>query len=329
MIGLLSITGLTILVAVPLSFQVNNAMKYSYCNARARAMKAHVITSKRAQDFVDFGIAEIMSDLEGTKGFEDLAVRIGNEFTVENFHKVLNERSYELSVRLIKTAPFSDRKFVEHLVRRVDYQNLKVLLRLKESKKSVQELLVPTQTFPQKDMDELMSCSLDELKVKLRFTFFRQLAEEKFDVSKPKQFESALDKEYFETLRHRAHHVKNQNARALVQRLIDVHNATMLNSFEKEDELVAGGKIAPSALWEFRNKGKLEGFDAKNAQELRIELERDLRTFGESLFLKDPLSLNSALGYLVLKDVMMTNLKRLLKLKAAKVKAEEIRKVIV
>lgn len=331
-----------ILVVVPLSMRVQKAAKYSYTNARARGMAAKLAPEALVLEYCDYGISEIVTDLESREGYRDLAGMIGEDFTVEHIQQVLNVKSLAMTSRLVKAVPRMERAFFEHLARRMDYQNVRILVRLKMNGKfgsAYARLLTPSKVVPKDHMEDFLACSLEELWVKLRFTEFKELVEKHLDVEQPAGFEKALDHAYFERLLVLARRTGNHELVQYARRLVDVYNVSALSAFRDEDECVPGGLLPSSKLWELKQAkdgelaGVLEGThvsgEADSLREVRVLVEREVHQYGRKLMSSDPMSLNSALGYLILKEVQINNLKRILKLKASGASEEALRSVVV
>lgn len=329
-------------VAVPMSLRVMNAAKYSYTNARARGMLARLVPEKTVADYCEYGISEIMSDLESMEGYHDLVSVLGDDFSVENMQHALNKKSSVMNERLMNAVPKSERPFFAHLGAGLDYRNVRVLTRLKMNNKfglRYRKLLVTTKVFPEESMEDLLTCSMEELWVKLRFTQFKAIVEEHLDVNHPAGFEQALDREYFARLLTLAKRTKSKEVVSFARRLVDLHNVSSLTAFHDESEIIPGGLLSSKVLWELKSaksdvisevlSGTYVKGEAESLHSVRVLVERELYQLGRKLLKANPMSLNGALGYYIVKETQIANLKRILKLKAGNVSAERIRRVVV
>jgi len=331
-----------IAVVVPLFLKVSRAAKYSYTNARARGMMAKLAPKETVTEYCDYSISAIVTDLESQEGYHDLVRMIGDDFSVENIHHALNRKSWMMNERLLGALPKSDKAFFEHLVAKSDYQNVRVLVRLKMNGKfgmMYRKLVSPTKIFSEDAIEDFLDCSLEDLWVKLRFTRFKEVVEAHFDVKNPATFEHALDRDYYDRLQVLARKTKNRELMQYAKKLVDLHNVSALTAYEQESEIIAGGYLEEQMLWELKAakpervaelmaKTYIDG-EPQSLQEARVAIERHVHAIGQRLLKADPMSLSSAIGYFIMKEIQISNLKRLLKLKAAGASPDLVRSVVV
>lgn len=333
---IVGVIAVAVLVVIGLVVRAQGAMKYSYTNAKTRGMVAKLMPPQKMEEYCEYGVSEIVTDLESAEGYKDLVRMIGDDFSVENIQLALNKKSESMSAKVVGAVPKNDRRFFAHLAARLDYQNVKVLARLKQAGKfgaQYTRLVTPTKTFEEHKIEDFLSCSLDELWTKLRFTRFKKVVDE-FQKGQG-VFEQLLDREYFSKLLSLAKETKNSHVVRYARKLIDLHNISSLNSFAEEGEIIAGGVLPRSTVWAAKEDAQSALADTyvqggvKTLQDARFALERDVHESGRFLLTKDPMTLNSALGYYILKEMQVTNLKRILKLKASGVPVETVRGVVV
>lgn len=347
--------GVGISVAIGLSIQILNAIIYSYTNARARALTSNLLQPNIINSYCDLGFLEIITNVE-SGNYQDIILMIEKDYSVENLEYALNRKSHKMNKKLLMIVPKKDQPFFRHLTAQFDYQNIKTLVRLKNAGKLGMEyknLLVPTPNFRRSQFEELLTCSIEDLKIKLRFTAYKQLMDqnlilgEEFVIS---EFERKMNISYYQKLLYFARKANSKSLKKYSRVMIDYHNIKGLTSISiqnlEKNNIVTGGFLNNKKLLELKASKtenlqsitsqlylnefvNQEDIEVNSLMNLRVAFEKYIKKLGSDLLLRDPMSINSTLGYYIKKEAEILNLNRILKMKFENINSEKIKEMII
>lgn len=346
---------LAIAMSIGVAITVINAINYAYSNSRARAMSAKLLSVNKINSYANQGLNEIITNLEAEE-YKDIILMLEEDYSIENLEYALSRKSYKLDQKIYSIIPKAEKPFFKQLLAKFDYQNIRVLVRLKKANKfgiKYKKLLVPTDVFNRKQFEDLLNCTLEELKVKLRFTPYKDLIDKHFILNENFtifDFGKAMKQEYYVRLVAAARSSKSKFLMKYVKMTIDYEGIRALTSLTQKnienDNIIQGGYLnnkkllaiksaKPEAISGLISKEiigeyvKSNNIQVKSLVDLRMAYEKYTSSLANELFLNNPMSINSVLGFYIKKEIEILNLSRILKLKSEGISSEIIREMII
>lgn len=345
------------------------AMKYGYSNARVRAMKATLLKPSMLEEMVRVGNVEAVAELLQKTGYKSDLAALASVYAGSRLVDAAASRNFARTVRkVINLAPKSDQKAVRELLVRWDLINIKALLharRLKKTYDEVRPYLFEVGELTSEDFRAILKADDANLKKELMRTEVgrrmletpvpgeKKAAAARGDMSDQ---ENAIDT-YVYVLMNRALRELGGgdvgDVRRILKREVDAKNIMIIERLKRHDiprtkmeaMLIRGGGLGDAALGRLMDAKDLSTVatlvkkDFPNIEiisegkrgltELEIALEKAIALQKVMLFHKAMLSLKVIIGFLLLKEEEMNNLRKIAKGKEFKMSESEIRNMLV
>lgn len=343
------------------------AMKYGYSNSRVRAMKGSLLKPAMFEEMVRVGNVEAVAELLQRTGYKADLAALAPVYVGSRLVDAAASRNFARTVRkLINIAPKDDRKAMRALLVRWDLINLKTLLQARKLKKTYDEVrpyLFEVGELTSENFRAILKADDAGLQKELKKTEFGRkmlgaASEGKKGAAKPSvtEQENALDTQIYVLMDRALREIGAGDVgdvRRIIKKEVDAKNIMImerlkLQGIERsriEAALIQGGGLDSATRSrimdakdmatvatlirrdfqgiELRNEGK------KGLTELEIALERSIAMQKVALFHKAMLSLKVLIGFLLLKEEEMNNLRKIAKGKEFKMSESEIRNMLV
>lgn len=343
------------------------AMKYGYSNARIRAMKATLLKPALLEEMIRVGNVEAVAELLQKTGYKADLAALASVYTGSRLVDAAASRNFARTVRkVINVAPKSDQKAVRALLVRWDLINIKALLharRLKKTYDEVRPYLFEVGELTSEDFRAILRADDANLKKELMKTEVgRRMLETPLPGEKKAargditQQENAIDAYAYVLMNRALGELGGSDVgdvRRILKREVDAKNIMVIERLKRHDvprtkieaSLIQGGGLPDatlSRLIEAKDLGavatlirkdfpnvEIRGEGKKGLTELEIALEKAIAMQKVILFHKAMLSLKVIIGFLLLKEEEMNNLRKIAKGKEFRMTESEIRNMLV
>ncbi len=334
------------LIAAIAMYPALKAAPFAYGNARVRAAYSKLISESEFKALASEPYKEILYQLE-KKGYSEILSLVDSNFREEHVQQKLRSESFK-SLKAVKDyVPKKYSKFFSVVQTKHDVEFITTVLRSKVndnySQLLLDALLVEGKFFSQKDIEKINSMNLEEFVFFLKKTPYHKIVQDHLDELKKgntKKCESQLTRLFYSHLRK-----ESKFDPVLIKfssYLIDIHNIKS-SVCNLKSNFIIGGSLQKNILDELNtvddsvsvakildktHYGKFMN-DVKSDIDILKAIYRFERSFADSLKRKNPLSINSALAYLIHKELELRNIRILLKLNHARFSPDEIKSAII
>lgn len=341
---------------------MSRVMAYSYANSRVKAMKSELLDKSIIEEIVKAdNIAEIIGILERTYYREDLA-HYSLDYSGANLVELaLGKNLASTSRKVVRLTPEVGRNTLLNILEEWDIHNLKTIILAKSlGHENILPFLVPAANLTEREINRLLEQKdIDELLSFLTGTKYgKAIAPNIEEYRKSKDVAvllNALDQYYYDKLMKgiKATYSDENAILDLMKERIDIKNIVNILRAKKEgienirDFIIRGGKMKTGEIDDMIASKDVEGVIAKIkdrydlGKELekyqkdgsiahfenrleRIVVERVLRRMKCST-----LSLSVIVGYLLLKEEEISNIRKIVRGKEFNLPEEELREMMV
>ncbi|MBN1169450.1 V-type ATPase subunit [Candidatus Micrarchaeota archaeon] len=333
----------------------SRSIKYGYSSARARAMKGDLIKPALMDEMIGVSSVEAMAELLQKTGYrQDLAaasVDYGGSALIAS----ASSRNFARTVKkLVTMAPKSDRKAIQALLIRWDLINIKTLLHAKKISRNYEEvkhMLYDVGGLDEEDFRKIMRGDEDETirEIKKAGITFSKAEGDMFS-----HIEKTIDSHVYLQIDQALASVGGKEVsyvRDILRKEIDAKNIMIIERLKKhgmdsakiKKHLIKGGTLSIYLIdriieakdlaqvvsltkhkfhsLELRHDGKLT--------DMEIALERSVAALKKYGFNRDVLSLGVLIGFLLLKEEEINNLRKIAKAKEYKFAESDVRAMLV
>lgn len=332
----------------------SRAMKYGYSNARVKGMKGSLIRGSSLEELIKVNsipaMIELLQKSDYKKDIADASVNYEGSAIIS----AAASQNFARTVRkLIKICPKEDKKIMQALLIRWDLANLKTILHAKKIGKvytDINHLLYCVGGLNEDEFKQLMSAEGDlllEIKKSKLGEFFNDIKkgsdlfnfiESEIDSKIYKKMDGILKKDSVKEV---------SNIRIILKKEIDAKNILIIERLKKQkidrSLLIEGGSLNSQFINKIKEAKdlqqvvslvkskfrKLELIQDGTLADLEIALERSIAEQKKFAFQKDILSLGVIIGFLLIKEEEVNNLRKIAKGKEYGLTENEIRSIIV
>ncbi len=344
------------------------AMKYGYSNARVKAMKSLILKPAFLEELIRVNSVDAMVELLQRTGYRnDLAAAAlvaGGSRLIE----MAASRNFSRTAqKLIGIAPQSDRKGVRAMMIRWDLMNLKALLharRLKRGYDDMKPYLFEVGGLSEDNFRNILKADDSNLARELKATELGRLmlsaaAPGKEARGKADAFvrlEGAIDTQVYVLMNRALTAVGGEDVggiRRVLKKEVDAKNVMIIERLKAhgitrdriEAELIRGGTLDKQTISRLLDAKDLSGLVAilksRFAQleirgegrsalsQLEVALEKSLAAQKLTAFHRAVLSVGVVVGFMMLKEEEMNNLRKIAKGKEFRMPESEVREMLV
>jgi V/A-type H+-transporting ATPase subunit C len=330
---------------VSLSDKVSRLKSYPYTNTRVRAMRADLVTDGEYRKLTKMSLHEMAEFLSG-RGYGDEIEELGDRYEgAELIERALTRNLSSTYMKLIRISPDTVEDLLWAYYRKFEIHNLKTILRKKQrnSDEAITDLLIPTPGMPRETLERYMATdSIEELLDMFTIQGFDDdLRELLDDAESLQEMEDTIDAYYYRSLEEAANEagVSSQLFTRFLQIEAALVNITLIlrmkrrgySYAETEDRLVA----MPDHLQLVDNEELVQTDSYEDAlallQETELgeqlpageaspaEISRALDMYklekGIQMLHTDQLSVTPILGYMICKEIEVSNLRMIVRAK--------------
>jgi vacuolar-type H+-ATPase subunit C/Vma6 len=339
----ISVASVAIGVSIYPAFKV---IPFSYGSARLRSAKSKLFKDEELKALAARSYKDILYQIE-KKGYSRVLEHIESDFREEHVQRDLRGDSIRNIKRVMDYMPKRYHPYFNAILRKFDYHLITSVFRSKinpdSHKHIIKGLFFQTTYFGKKTLEDIESLSLDDFLHKLKKTPYYALISEYINEIKEgnlRNLELAINKRFYIDLKRNSR--LDPSLIRYTRLAIDTYNIRLALTFE-EHEFIDGGSLDSSVLNKLRGsknidniKTALEGTpyydyikDAKKMITLIKGLWAYRKDFAKGLFKEQPLSINPFLGYYILREIEIKNIRTLLKLVHARFDQDDIREVLI
>ena len=340
----------------------SRALKYGYSYSRVSAMKGLLLSKAQLIELVKSQTPQTMMELlQKTSYKQDIseAAIVRSGFSIlelacaKNFAKTAQ--------KLIKIAPKNDKKLVEGLLIRWYLLNLKIIMQAKAGNETYEQiepkLFVPDRET-KLEIQKILNATDKDLARTIKASRFGKLLFSKWDlfteafssVQKFFELESIFDSSIYSI----ADEILSGNPNAkkireVLKKEVDSKNILLALRMKKmklpkqkiKSNMLQGGFLTYKKLeniYDAKNLSDISPYLAEfgaveltseNLVDLEISLEKFIAISKTNAFRRSILSVGSILGFLLIKEQEVTNLRKIIKAKEHKIPENEVQKMLV
>lgn len=318
---------------------------YPYTNARVRAMRANLITDGEYRKLAKMQlgeIAEFLSNRGYSTEIEELGATYEGEELVERALKRNLSNTY---MKLIRISPTEVEQLLWAYYRKFEIQNLKIILRkkIRDADEDVTDVLIPTPNMDRGTLQRYLDMNTTE-DVLDAFTisgFDSNLRSLLSDADNLQEIEDLLDSYYYMHLQEQAAEAgvtsqlfteflqldaalininlilrmkrRNYAYDDIMARLVDIPKRQQI----VDNERLASADTYEDALELVKDSavGKYVGDEERSAGEISRALEIYKLQNGIDMLHRDQLSVNPILGFMICKEIEVSNLRMIVRAK--------------
>lgn len=318
---------------------------YPYTNARVRAMRANLVSDSEYRKLAKMSLSEIAEFL-GNRGYGREMEELGAEYEGEELiERVLKRNLSNTYMKLIRISPTEVEALMQAYYRKFEVQNLKTLLRkqLRETEEDITEILIPTPSMDRGTLQRYLEMSsVDEVLDKFTIqSFDGNLQDALKDADSLQEMEDTLDAHYYMNLEERAHEagVSSKLFTRFLQIETALLNITLILRMKRRDygyedildrlveiptrlQIVDNEQLAQTDSYEtaldMLRESKI-GDHLTDGVESPAEISRALQTYklekGIEMLHTGQLTINPILGFMVCKEIEVSNLRMIVRAK--------------
>lgn len=345
------------------------AMKYGYSNARVKAMKSLILKPAFLEELIRVNSVDAMTELLQRTGYRnDLAAAALSAGGSRLIEMAASRNFSRTAQKLIGIAPQSDRKGVRAMMIRWDLMNLKALLHARRLKRGYDEMkpyLFEVGGLSEEDFRNILKADDSNLVRELKATELGRLmlsaaggpgkeARGKADASM--RLEGAIDTQVYVLMNRALTAVGGEDVggiRRVLKKEVDAKNVMIIERLKAhgiprdriDAELIRGGTLDKQTVGRLLDAKDLSGLVAilkpRFAQleirgegrsalsQLEIALEKSLAAQKLVAFHRAVLSVGVVVGFMMLKEEEMNNLRKIAKGKEFRMPESEVREMLV
>ncbi len=332
----------------------SRSIKYGYSNARVKAMKGALLKGTIQDELIRVGSVEAMIELlQKTDYKQDLADAALNYDGSAIISAAASQNFARVVRRLVKVTPAEDRKALRALLIRWDLINLKTLLHAKKLDRGydeVRHLLYNVGGLRESDFKKILKSDEETILRELR----RSAIGDAFEGIKVQgnmftYIESDIDSKIYKRIDNVLAKVGGREIgyiRDILRKEIDARNIMIIERLKKhnrEIDLIEGGTLSSALVGHCKDakdiqqvanlvRHKFHKLDVPaeaTITDLEIALDRSVANMKKYAFGKEVLSLGVIIGFLLLKEEEINNLRKIAKGKEYGFTENEIRAMLV
>lgn len=334
---------------------------YGYSNARTKAMKSLLIPESKIRELIAVpSIHEIIEILEGTAYRSELIELSTNYKEGDLVERALSKNLSKICSKLLEITPSVGKGVLSNILKRFEIHNLKSILvgkSLEYSKEEIERLIINIGQFDKEFLLKLLELStLEEIVNSLantEYKFLLNFIQEYKETHDPLPLLNSIDMYYYQVLSESGWLTDEKGVWSLIDAEVNTKNIINLlrakhNRLGKEETkklIISGGSILPS-IYKVLEKEKMEDVvkELKNTYDLseayekykkdgslahfEIELEKNVARNAVRTLRLSSLSLAAIMGYLVLKEIEIGNIRKIVRAKEFGLPAELIKEMV-
>jgi V/A-type H+-transporting ATPase subunit C len=343
------------------------AMKYGYSNARVKAMKSLILKQAFLDELIRVHSVEAMVELLQRTGYKNDLAAAALATSGSRLIEMAASRNFSRTVKkLIGIAPQSDRKGVSTMMIRWDLMNLKTLLHARRLKKGYEEMkpyLFEVGGLSEEDFKRILKADDSNLVRELKATELgrRVIAagsgrEMRGKADASMRLEGAIDTQIYVLMNRALTAVGGEDVggiRRVLKKEVDAKNVMIIERLKAhgiprdriEAELIRGGTLDKQTISRLLEAKDLSGLvqvlkprfaqleirgEGRSAlSQLEIAFEKSLAAQKLLAFHRAVLSVGVVVGFLMLKEEEMNNLRKIAKGKEFRMPESEVREMLV
>lgn len=348
--------------------EMRRTMAYGYANARVKAMRPELLTKAQLEEMVAVdSIAAAIELLERTIYKEDLVALSLKHRDAALVEFALGRNFGKCASKVVRIAPKGARSTVEAVLERWDVQNLKMILYAKQlgkKREDIEQFIVPVGTIKPRALIEMIEAdSMEQCAKGLRGNEYGAIISDGLRTKKSiEEICSAMDAHYYDSIGRKVSGTgrEGRDARvvlALMKGEIDGRNVmnVLRCKVNKVDPKVAlslmipGGDFSEGVLRDMVATEDVEkaamllrvgrGMEFKDAIEhykkdgslahFEIAIENMIAKRGLRALRSSIMSVGALVGFLLLKEEEMNNVRKIVRMKQFGMPKERIKEMIV
>ena len=344
----------------------SRALKYGYSNARVRGMKGLLLNSNALNELIKVGTIEGMAELLQRTGYKNELASSSVAFSGSELIEAASASNFARAVqKLIKITPKDDAAPLQALLLKWELMNLKTLMHARKLSRSYDEVkaqLFPVGGLSEDDFKILLKADDKDLLSELRRTGLWTLLSSRQKMRGAMEsamknadaffrMESAIDGGAYLIMDSAlaSHGSEVSRIRKIMKREIDAKNVLIIERLKKRMDrgrvmksLIPGGTMNESMIGMIMDsrdmaglasviKTKFPGISVKDDKltNLEIALERSIAAQKVSAFHSAILSVGVIIGFMLLKEEEVNNLRKIAKGKEFNMTEGEVREMLV
>lgn len=326
-----------------ISNPVKRLKTYPYTNARVRAMRSNLVTDSEYRKLQKMELADI-AELLSNRGYRQEIEELGAEYSgSELIERALKRNLSNTYMKLLRISPDEVETLLWAYYHKFEIQNLKTILRmqLRPERSDVSETLMPTSTMDQETLQQLQQMdSAEEVLDAFQIAEFEgNLQDRLADADTLQEIEDQLDIYYYEQLQQATERASHSSG--LFQEFLTIETAlTNINlilrmkrrgydydaiadrliDIPAERQIVNNDELARADSYEdafeiVQDSEVGQYIDEETPAEIGRALDKYKLNKGIQMLHKDQLSINPILGFMICKEIEVSNLRMITRAK--------------
>lgn len=326
------------------------AMKYGYSNARVRAMKSALLNREFFNELLKARSVEGIIEMLERTFYKEKLVQFSAFYSGSHLIQIATSYHFaDIAKKLIRIAPHDKKETLYLMLTRWDILNAKILFNARRigKKDEIKFFLLPIDSFNEEDIKVFLSASGEEvfyrfirsrLGKKIISSHSVHLAELeklflKLDEAEIIKFETILDKFYYNYYSSLISQDKDLlPLLKLFRKEIDAKNISIVSRFKKHNisdknflkkYIIPNGLISVEkilSLFDLRNEEEIIKEGCKllnifsppsNLLDFEIKVGKEIAKLKLEAFYRSSLSIGSLIGFLLLKEEEINNLRKI------------------
>ena len=344
----------------------SKALKYGYASARVKAMKGLLLSGATLNELIRVGTVEGMAELLQKTGYKNELATASLNNSGSRLIDIAASRNFaKVAKKILKITPKSDRKALAALLLRWDITNLKTIMHARKlgiAYDSIEPNLFEVGSLTEDEFKALMKADENSIGREVRKTELGKLLladGEKFKKALSStngfiEMESVMDSSVYGMMDRQLQAAGGNDLsriREILKKEIDSKNIMIIERLKRRNadrakiirSLIDGGTIKQGTLAKLAEgkdssaflsalKSKFRHFNVKvgaNLTELEIALEKAIATEKLSAFHRGVLSVGVIVGFMMLKEEEVNNLRKISKGKEFALSEADVKEMLV
>jgi V/A-type H+-transporting ATPase subunit C len=347
----------------------NKALKYGYSNARVKAMKGLLLKAAFLDDLIKCSSIEAMIELLQRTPYKGEFAEDSVRYTGSEIIEIAASKNFAKTVeKLIRITPEKDKKILNALLLKYGLLNLKTIMHAKKIGRSYEEVkphLLPAGGCTEEDIRRIMKADKGSFFREVKRTVLGQqmLAVQsertmwdKFNTAMHSmdaffQMETIIDSYIYllmEKVLEESGSYDVRHIREMLRKEIDAKNVLIIERMKKHskknirENLILGGTLSEQMLNKVMESKDLETtvklvkhkfhkleLENQNLSDLEIAFEKAIAAQKLLAFHRGMLSVGVIIGFLLLKEEEVNNLRKIAKGKEFGMSEKDIRDMLV
>jgi len=324
-----------------ISNRLDSLSTFPYVNARVRAMRQQLLTSNDYRKLEKMSPAEILETLQ-QGDYKDDINRFSSDYSdIDLLEKALDHHLARIYEKLMRISPDLIQDLLRAYFARIDIENIKTVLRhtMRDRDQDIRDMLLPTHDLPEDRLEDLAAMeSIGDILEAAEVPGGGALAEYIDPDASLEEMEYALDRAYYRHLLDVAESIPTQGDlfREFLTLEVRTKNFGLILRLKKhgfdpsdiEDQVLdlSNGRLDGDLrelilaedyeealeLVRTQDAGSHIGQDITDITAVEQALQRYKLERGTEMLHREPLSINPVLGYMIGKQVEVSNLRIIL-----------------